>query len=132
MDAPFYYTQKLISDLTLEPSIDLDLNIQAEGFEWSECIENGAMGNAEGKPISIKQLITTLTVLKEAGVTHVELGWHSDHQQYEISGYYIRKSLPIEVEKLTERERIIRERQLKIFKLRNQIKQLESEALPQI
>lgn len=86
---------KTIDELDFEMHTDFDFNYDVHE-DFIE-IQDG-QGDADGFPINIDLLITSLQELKEKGATHIEMDYHIDHIGYGISGYEIRKATKDEID----------------------------------
>lgn len=93
-DKNIYITKSLIKNDSFG---ELDFVLYDEfGFDYEiyddfVTIEKG-QGQADGFPVKIDQMIEKLQQMKNEGATHVEISYHCDHFDYEISGYKIETS----------------------------------------
>jgi len=81
-------------------------------------IVNVVHGDHENALLPINDLEAIIDEIKESGATHIEIGFHVDHQEYEFNGFVIRRLTPDK--EAEERERAEFEKfkaeQLKVLK----------------
>jgi len=82
-------------------------------------------GYANATPVKIDTLIKFLTKWKTKGVTHVEINDHCDHHGYIVSGYEIRKSTPVEIEKYEKKRSEYLLKEKKVSELYAEIEKLK-------
>lgn len=127
-----YIKKRHIDDCSFE---DLDLDLYEEFIvdqghdDELETVRVGR-GRADGFPIKIDRMLEALTKLKEAGATHIEIGYHCDHIGYDISGFSIVELKPDEIIELKAKQDAERLREEKIRKLKNKLRELENENNP--
>lgn len=128
MENNVYIKRKLVYDNELS-EIDFDL-YKEFGFDsdkHEDCLIVGdSRGYADAYPIKIEKVIQELVNMKEAGSTHVEIGYHCDHIGYIFEGYNISKMSNDEVNKLLEEKRAKKTKQDQIAALKKQIQILEN------
>lgn len=90
-------------------------------------IEGEYAGRADAFPININDVIQELSNMKDAGATHVEIGYHCDRIGYIFEGYQITSMTETGVNQLKQKQESERLKQEKINDLRKQIKTLENE-----
>lgn len=88
---------------------EIDFKLQEEfGFDCEKhedfLIEGDSNGYADAYPIKIEEVVQELVNMKEAGATHVEIGYHCDHIGYIFEGYRI-KSMSTEDAKSIENKK---------------------------
>jgi hypothetical protein len=54
---------------------------------------NVVHSDAENGLIPIEDLEAIIKEIKETGASHIEIGFHEDHQEYELNGFTITQSL---------------------------------------
>ena len=83
--------------------------------------------NSQQYHISIDEVIFYLQKLKQQGANFVEINYHTDHQEYEFTGYLLQKSSKEEIEKYSLQEEKYFEALKRVEELENQIKSLKEE-----
>jgi hypothetical protein len=91
-------TEELGPILEEEFGIDRDLDPFLENFI---IIEKGGLGVAS-YPIKIETLIRILQEMRDLGSTHVELDYHCDHNEYNLTGFHISESTEEEIREYEE------------------------------
>ena len=110
---------------------EIDIQLQDEfGFDWEKhddfIINGDSNGYADAYPINIEEVIQELVNMKDAGATHVEIGYHCDHIGYIFEGYRIKSMTTEEVENVENEKKAEEEKQKKIAELKRQIQMLEN------
>jgi len=109
---------------------ELDFKLYDEfGFDNEEgnfIIEGDSNGYADAYPIKIEEVIQELVNMKDAGATHIEIGYHCDHIGYIFEGYKIKSMTSEEVEDVENKKKAKEEKQKKIAELKRQIQMLEN------
>ena len=129
MSNNIYYTKVLVDDVE-HSEIDMDLH-DLFGFDYEKYddiveIRQG-YGDADGYPIAIDRIISTLESMKTKGATHVEMNYHEDHIGYEISGYVIRPSTTEEIAIIKNKKLTIEQKGARIAELYAEIRRLQYE-----
>lgn len=108
------------------------LDYNALGIDYEEVTELVQLGKHslnefDGGTVSINKLLKTLEFLKEKGFNHVNIDYHCDHDELEVTGLNIsdpsEEQLDTHLNKLNEK--IDSEKQAKIKKLEEQLKELK-------
>ena len=110
---------------------EIDVQFEDEfGFDYEEhedfIVEGDSNGYADAYPIKIEEVIQELVNMKDAGATHVEIGYHCDHIGYIFEGYKIKSMTSEEVEDVENKKKAEEEKQKKITELKRQIQMLEN------
>lgn len=119
-------------DLVYENELsEIDFQLQDEfGFDYEKhdgfIINGDSNGYADAYPIKIEEVIQELVNMKDAGATHVEIGYHCDHIGYIFEGYKIKSMTEKEVEAVENEKKAEEEKQKKIAELKRQIQMLEN------
>ena len=84
---------------------EIDFQLKEEfGFDYEKhddfIVEGDSNDYADAYPIKIEEVIQELTNMKDAGATHVEIGYHCDHIGYIFEGYEIKSMTSAEVKSL--------------------------------
>lgn len=129
----FLLVQEFIDDSSFD---DLDIELQ-ENFNMSLhnddslyddydiiCNKNG---RADGHPIRIDKLISTLQHFKSIGANYVELDYNCDHIGYDLSAYNIRVANKDEEVEYHKNKNIEYAKQQKINDLQQQINSIRNE-----
>ena len=109
---------------------EIDFQLKEEfGFDYEKhddfIVEGDSNDYADAYPIKIEEVIQELANMKDAGATHVEIGYHCDHIGYIFEGYKIKSMTGEEVENV-ENEKKAEEKKQKIAELKRQIQMLEN------
>lgn len=129
MSKNIYYTQVLVDDVE-HSEIDIDLQ-DLFGFDdekYDDFVEiRQGYGGADGYPIAIDRVISTLESMKTKGATHVEMNYHESHIGYEISGYFIRPSTTEEIAVMENKKMSTDQKAARIAELYAEIRRLQYE-----
>lgn len=104
-----FITKVHVMDIESE---DLHYKLQEE-FKFVDIFDGTSfteIQNTYGKadndaPIKIDDMINMLNSLKENGCTHVEVDYHTDHIEYQLSGYIIEHSTKSEIKQWEDQQR---------------------------
>ena len=109
---------------------ELDFKLYDEfGFDNEDgnfIIEGDYAGYTDAYPIKIDDLIQELNLMKNAGSTHAEIGYHCDHIGYIFEGYRIEPMTTSEVEAIKNIKAKKDKKLQEIADLKQRIKELES------
>lgn len=110
---------------------EIDFKLKEEfGFDYEKhedfLIEGDSNGYADAYPIKIEHIIQELVNMKDAGATHVEIGYHCDHIGYIFEGYRIKPMDKSEVEEIKNMKAKNDKKIQEIADLKQRIKELES------
>lgn len=123
-----YLTKELIDDIEIS-EIDFDFYDEV-GHDYDKTelhiIENKS-GRADAYPVKIDRIISILETMKNKGITHVEVDYHTDHIGYQFSGYLIRKSNKIEIIEFEEKHKNFEDKKRRIIELQKQIQSITNE-----
>lgn len=123
-----YATRTLVYENEIS---EIDFKLKEEfGFDYEKhedfLIEGDSNGYADAYPIKIEEVIQELVNMKEAGATHVEIGYHCDHIGYIFEGYRIKPMSTEDAKSIENKKNAEEEKQKKISELKRQIQMLEN------
>jgi len=109
--------------------------VNREAFGWEDWdrhdfIEiNKGNVNRDDEPIEINSMIELLQKAKDAGSTHVNINYYTDHHGYDISGVEMRKSTQEEIDNYEEFKSSIKDIDAQIKKLNGELSKLTTERM---
>ena len=125
----FSLTKTHVKDIEFS-EIDMDLNEEFDIEDADSVMIHIGSGDIWGRyPIKIDKMIEALNEMKSSGITHIEIGYHSDHPGYTIAGYEIRTATPEEInrEEMRIADSDAKYKEFLIEQFRRQLAILESE-----
>lgn len=111
-----------------------NVNYNALGVDYEKVTELVQLGNhslneLDGGKVSIDTLIETLQTIKENGFNHVNIDYHCDHDELEVTGLSIASPTQDQLDVFLnmQNKKIEAEKQAKIKRLEEQLNKLKSE-----